>query len=269
MDSGYRARVIHQSRALLRTAFWLSITLVPVLGLAVFARLAFAIPWNHLLGDPATAMGAPFYIGFVSNVGVVLWAATASIFLFSYRLLGRRGGEAEWRRFLLCSGLFVGWLGLDDLFLLHDHFFPDVLSISQPVIVGAYAMLALLYLWRFAPLIYRTDFLILLAAFCLLATSLALDQFPIPLLGRDLWEDAAKLLGIGAWLSYAVHTSIAVLAGTTAPCTLPRSWPRFIVEWVARRWTRPTTTARPSRAATGSSPSGGGAAMSQGPRARS
>lgn len=204
-----------QRPALLRTAFWLSVTLVPVLAVAAYARARFGMPWAHLLGDPATALEAPFYIGFVSNVGILLWAAAASVFLFGALLLGRRGGDAGWRRFLLCSGLLAAWLGLDDLFLLHDVVFPELLSIPQPAVAGAHAALTLVYLACFAPLILRTDFLVLLLAFGLLAASLALDQLDavralVPI-AAALWEDAAKLLGIGAWLSYSVATTAAAL----------------------------------------------------------
>ena len=216
-----------QRPALLRTVFWLSCTLLPLLGAVAFARARDGIPWAHLLGDPATALEAPFYIGLVSNVGVLLWAATASVFLFGWALLRRRGGDVEWRGFLLYSGVFVAWLCLDDLFLLHDVVFPDVLGIPQPAVAAAYAALALAYLACFAPLVLRTDFLVLVLAFGLLAASLALDQLHavrelLPI-AAALWEDAAKLLGIGAWLSYGIATTVAVLDG--APAAAPRAAP--------------------------------------------
>ena len=48
----------------------------------------------------------------------------------------------------------------------------------------------------------------------LLAASATLDQlsdnFSISFRGEPFCEDAAKLLGIGAWMSYAIHTAAAV-----------------------------------------------------------
>jgi hypothetical protein len=186
-----------------------------VLGAAVVARVHFGIPFHHTMGDPANTTGWPFYLGFVSNVGALLWAAAASIFLFSFCVHRRSGGDAQWGRFLLWSGLFVGLLGIDDLFMLHDQVFPDYLSISQPLVVASYAVLASLYLVRFAPVIARTAYPVFIAAMGMLAASAALDQskdlFSVAFAGAAFCEDAAKLLGIGTWLSYAIHTCAAVL----------------------------------------------------------
>ena len=188
-----------------------------VLGAAVIARVYLDIPWRHMMGDPAAVTGSPFYVGFVSNVGALLWAAAASIFMFTSYVHRSRGGDAEWGRFLLCSGLFVGILGLDDLFMLHEEVFPKYLSIGQLLVVASYGGLAALYVTRFALVIERTAYPVLVAALAMLAVSVALDQiedlFSIALVGRGFWEDAAKLLGIGTWLSYAIHTSAALLRG--------------------------------------------------------
>jgi hypothetical protein len=186
-----------------------------VLGAAVIARVHFGIPWTHIMGDPAAATGWPFYVGFVSNVGAVLWAAAASIFLFSFCVHRSSGGDAEWGRFLLCSGLFVGLLGLDDLFMLHEQVFPKYLSISQSLVVASYAGLAALYVARFAAVIAQTAYPVFVAATAMLAASAGLDQiydhFSIAFVGKEFCEDAPKLLGIGTWLSYAIHTSAALL----------------------------------------------------------
>lgn len=189
--------------------------LCAVLGAAVIAKVRFGIPWGHVMGDPAVVTGWPFYLGFVSNVGAVLWAAAASIFLFTYYVHRSNHGDAEWGRFLLCSGVFVSVLGFDDLFMLHDQVFPDYLSISQPLVIGSYAVLALIYVARFAPILLQTAYPVFLAAMGMLAFSVALDQLQDHLsfafFGSGFFEDAAKLLGIGTWLSYAGHTSARLL----------------------------------------------------------
>jgi len=196
-----------------------------VLGAAVIARVHFEIPFHHTMGDPANVTGWPFYLGFVSNVGALLWAAAASIFLFSFYVHRSSGGDAEWGRFLLCSGLFVGLLGLDDLFMLHEQVFPNYLSVSQSLVVASYAGLAALYVARFAALIAQTAYPVFVAAIAMLAASAALDQiqdhFSIAFTGAGFCEDAAKLLGIGTWLSYAIHTSAALLRGEYAALHAP------------------------------------------------
>jgi hypothetical protein len=203
-----------------------------VLGAAIIARVHFEIPFRHTMGDPANVTGWPFYLGFVSNVGALLWAAAASIFLFSFYVHRSRGGDAQWGGFLLCSGLFVGLLGLDDLFMLHDEVFPDYLSIGQSLVVASYAALASLYVARFASVIAQTAYPVFVAAMGMLAASAALDQiqdfFPTTLTGRDFCEDAAKLLGIGTWLSYAIHTSAAVLRREQACLHTPLEQPKMM-----------------------------------------
>lgn len=188
------------------------VVLWTVLGVAVFGRLQFGIPWQVMMGDPAAATGAPFYLGFVSNVGAMLWASAASVFLFGFRV-HRSSSDLEWGRFLLYSGVFVGVLGIDDLFMLHDQVFPDYLSVDQSLVIATYAVLALLYAMRFATLIAQTAYPVLIAAMGLLAASATLDQlsdnFSMSFRGEPFCEDAAKLLGIGAWLSYAIHTAAA------------------------------------------------------------
>jgi len=202
-----------------------------VLGAAAMARVHFDIPWRHIMGDPAAVTGWPFYLGFISNVGALLWAAGASIFLFSFWVYRSSGGEPEGRRFLLCSGLFVGLLGLDDLFMLHDQVFPNYLSISQSLVVGSYGVLASLYVVRFAAVIAQTAYPVFVAAMAMLAASVGLDQmqdlFSIAFVGKGFWEDAAKLLGIGTWLSYAVHTCSALLRGERAWLHAPLERPEL------------------------------------------
>lgn len=201
---------------------WAALSLV--LAAAVVAKVGFGVPWHHTLGDPATTTGWPFYVGFASNVGAVMWAAMAGIFLFRYHMHRALGGEPRWGRFLLASGLFTALLGLDDLFLLHDQVFPDYLGVSQVIVVGAYGALGILYLLRFAPQIARTAWPVFAVAIVLLASSVVLDQMmdrlSIYLPGSGFLEDAFKLMGIGTWLSYAVHTCAmppAYLRSTTVP----------------------------------------------------
>lgn len=219
--------------AFLSHAFPMWIALCAVLGAAVLGRVHFDIPWKHMMADPAVAAGGPFYLGFVSNVGALLWAALASIFLFSAWLHRASGGDADERRFLLCSGLFGGLLGLDDVFMLHD----EVLADYQFLLVGSYGVVAALYAARFASILSRTAYPLLAAAVLMLGASAALDQledlFSLSLADGGFVEDGAKLFGIGTWLSYGLHTCSAMLkgerqyGGRSAESAAPlQAWPR-------------------------------------------
>lgn len=184
-----------------------------ILALAVVAKVRFGIPWHHTLGDPATTTGWPFYLGFVSNVGALLWTSTSAIFLFRSHLERAAGGAPAWGRFLLASGLFTALLGLDDLFLVHDQVLPDYLAIPQAAVLGGYGALGLAYLAAFRREILRGPWPLLMLAFGLLGASVLLDLmqdrlgFYLPASG--FLEDAAKVMGIGTWLAYAVSTCAA------------------------------------------------------------
>ena len=196
-------------------------TLVPIwavlgalLAAAVAVKVRTDVPWHHVMGDPATTTGWPFWVGFISNAGAILWAATGAIFIVARRLERSAGARG---RFLLASGLFVAMLGVDDLFLLHEQAFPGLLGVPQTAVLAAYAVLAIAYAWTFRAQIMATPYPLLLIAAALLGTSVALDQlmdrFEIYLPASGFLEDACKLLGIGAWLAYAWRTAAEGSAG--------------------------------------------------------
>jgi hypothetical protein len=90
---------------------------------------------------------------------------------------------------------------------------------------------------RFASVIAQTAYPVFVAAMGMLAASAALDQiqdfFPTTLTGRGFCEDAAKLLGIGTWLSYAIHTCAALLRREQAWLHTPLEQPKMMPPWVA------------------------------------
>lgn len=204
----------------LRCAVGIWAALALVLAAAVAVKVRMDVPWFHVMGDPATTTGWPFFVGFVSNVGAMLWTATATVFLVAWRLRRSPGGEPGEARFLLASGLFVALLGIDDLFLLHDQAFPDYLGIRQTWVLAAYGALGLSYAWFFRARLRTGPVVLFAAAMALLASSVALDQlmdrFEIYLPASGFLEDAAKLLGIGTWLAYAL-----------ARCLPPSASPAF------------------------------------------
>jgi hypothetical protein len=206
-DPGAVGRALDVAR---RVSLPIWIALGAALAAAVLVKVRMDVPWYFVMGDPATTTRSPFFLGFISNVGALAWTATATVFLFRHFLERTVAGPSAWSRFLLCSGLFVALLGLDDLFLIHDQVVPDYLSASQGAVVAAYAAAGCAYLGVFRHQIALTAYPVLFAAFALLAISVGLDQlqdrWSIYLPASGFLEDAAKLLGVGTWLSYALHT---------------------------------------------------------------
>jgi len=212
---------------------------LPVLSLLGGIRIMSAytdISIRQLTQDPTTVLEAPFYIGFVSNIGVLLWAAAAAICLFIPIFLPRFVSY-PWRFFLLASGLLTGLLLFDDFFLLHDEILPLYFGISGKVYGIGYVLLIVLYLFRFQPLIRRSKYGLLLIALGFFAFSATVDVLH-SLVDNELdksqlllLEDGAKLMGITHWLAYfasVARTVCARLRLAPKPQTSPDEWPASI-----------------------------------------
>lgn len=161
-----------------------------------------------LMRDPSATMEVPFYTGLVSNLGILLWCATAAICLFSALVLRRLANHSEKSSFLLTIGFLTLALTLDDLFLLHERVFPDYLNISEKLVYIAYGLTSLICCLRFKQLILKTDFILLLFAVGFFGFSIVIDRllpFSEPAI---LIEDGAKLLGIVSWLAYFTRTCL-------------------------------------------------------------
>lgn len=193
-----------------------------LLGLAglVAVYLIADIPMRLFFIDPVAEFNAPMYIGLISNLGVLLWGAAASVCLFGGWLCLQSEGHREKGWFLTCAGLISAMLMLDDLYLLHEEVIEDHLFIPQEFVFLAYGVMVLCLLVRFRKLILSTDYLLLLLAFVFLATSIAVDVFVKPeeftvfgdIPGRHIIEDGFKLLGIATWSVYFVRTSMQLVA---------------------------------------------------------
>jgi hypothetical protein len=66
-----------------------------LLAVAFIAHRVTGIPTTDFTRDPTALMGAPFYTGWVSTVGVLLWAAAAAIALFVASLLRGDAGAVS------------------------------------------------------------------------------------------------------------------------------------------------------------------------------
>lgn len=196
--------------------------LVALYGAAVAALLAAALhsvltdspPWLFTRDPAAIHLAHPLF-GALSNLGAVLWAAAASIALFTAMLLPRTSGGAV-RSYLLNAGVLTAWLMLDDLYMLHERVLPDFLGIPQPLVFGAYVLLVALLIVRFRRVIIgATDYRLLALALAFFALSIASDQGPgewHQLRWLILVEDGAKLLGIVSWLAYFASIASRALA---------------------------------------------------------
>ena len=185
---------------------FLIITIVSsvLLGAVLILHFWKNIPVGRLTADPvALADGLPAYSGFLSQVGVIIWSAAASICFFCGKLVWRSRADRELKRFLAVSGAFTLWLALDDMFLLHETVFPLV-GIPQNVVLGSYVVLTLAYLFAFRRTILETNFLLLAVSLSFFAVSVVLDVLKPFKYSLTFFEEGAKLIGIVAWTVYFI-----------------------------------------------------------------
>lgn len=152
------------------------------------------------------------YYGFVSNLGIFLWVATAAICLFAALVFHLKKQSKALIRFALTAGLLSAWLGLDDAFLLHEVVFPK-LGVPQFAVLTVYVALALAYVFGSWRVIFSSEFWILGFAGAGVGLSLGIDQILHSIESRDIiMEDSAKFIGIFCW--FAFHLVTLVLAFT-------------------------------------------------------
>jgi hypothetical protein len=179
-------------------------------GLAVMAAVAGQSTdrAGQLLMDPSFTLGAKWYTGLVSNLGILTWTVGAAA-AFAGAWLCRMGGRTRAAKFLFWGGVVGAILLSDDLFQFHAVLVPADLDIpkffGQAILGGAIASWGIAHLRE----IRRTHFHLLIAAGAGLALSFLVDSVyaPAPGQGWNIIEDGAKFLGVLAWATYFVVTT--------------------------------------------------------------
>lgn len=197
----------------------LVVTFVPavlILAAILVMRARYGITTSAMTEDITWTAGVYPLTGFLSNFGVLLWCATASICAFAAAVLP----TTEPRRvfgFLLSSALLSAYLCFDDLFLIHDDLVERYLGLSETAVFVALGIALVAYFTAFRKQIWRTDFSLLLLALGFFAISLTVDELVIELFpsghGIHFLEDGTKWLGIVSWCSYFVRTSYQLVIG--------------------------------------------------------
>ncbi len=191
------------------------------LAVAVAVVAAIDIDSASITMDTTAYLGAHPLTGALSNLGILLWCAAASISMFA-ALLAQRAGSADRARFLLASSLLTFYLLFDDLFLLHEDLAWRYLGIGQKTVLVALGAWIGTWLFAFRREILATNWGTLAMATALLSTSVLIDLGQSGLQPRIgdwvyLAEDGAKWLGIVSWCSYLVQTAYRSTLDATAP----------------------------------------------------
>lgn len=196
--------------------YWRTLTLIVgatlfFLGIALLLHLFTQTPIGDLTRDPLATAQLPFYVGFVSQVGLMLWAACVAVTLFAALMLSE-STKPTMKRFLFIAGMFTLFLALDDAFLLHEEVFPKF-GIPELLVYAGYFGLFAAFLFFFRTLLSQTPYILLLTALACFALSIGFDELPLERwnINPFLIEDGFKLMGIIAWGLYFTRVSIAHL----------------------------------------------------------
>mgnify|MGYP000848481823 FL=1 len=154
-------------------------------------------PWM-LTGDPTALTDSRWWLGFLSNLGIMLWSAAAAMCALGTMLLYRVGAGGRSMLFLLASTALCLALAVDDAFLLHEEVLPAHLRIPEKAVYAAYAVAALAHAGLFWRTLLRTDYVVLLISLACYAVSIAIDLFTYNM----FVEDAFKFAGIVFWVLY-------------------------------------------------------------------
>ncbi|MDA0990533.1 MAG: hypothetical protein O3A51_07260 [Verrucomicrobia bacterium] len=150
--------------------------------------------------DPVVLGAISVYAGFMSQIGIFGWAAAATLCLFGAAVSPQAFAFTGARGFLLLSGIATLWLGLDDVFLVHEHVLPGM-GVPQKLVLATYALGGCGYLVLFRQHIMRHGPLLLMAM-AGFGASVGVDVVIPPGEYAHFIEDGAKLIGISCWCGY-------------------------------------------------------------------
>ena len=151
-----------------------------------------------VIRDLAQTCGYPIGVGMISNIGILLWGATASICLF-VAFAENTNGESS--KMLLLGGIFSGVVCIDDFFLLHDRYIgPDFLYLT-------YLSITVFLLIRFRNILKKIGPSSLLISILFLALSVLFDRIIQEVFNQSyyltqLMEEGFKFVGIACWLNF-------------------------------------------------------------------
>jgi hypothetical protein len=176
------------------------LTTALILSPLLLVKFATSLPPKHLLRDAHQVMGAPFYIGLYSNLGILLWCAATTLCLFTSFLLRPKIKEKETSSFLFFFGIFTGLLLVDDFFMVHEKVLPRIFGMAEESVMIFYLIVLLICIQKFWKTILKSDWRPFILAFGFFGISIFLDSERFE--EWMVWEDVMKLFGIVSWFVY-------------------------------------------------------------------
>lgn len=188
-------------------------TIIPITLLFIVFKLRTQLSLDFLTRDPLVLTNGVFYMGMISNIGILFWCASATICLFSSAIISKIDSynrSQEISKFLLFSGLLTCLLMLDDLFMIHESF--HYYLGSSYILFSFYLIIILVFFVKHIKVIKKTEFVILLAAMGFFSLSIVYDSLESNLSLPIFVEDVFKFLGITTWFTYFLRLCLRELS---------------------------------------------------------
>lgn len=188
-------------------------TIIPITLIFIVFKLRTQLSLDFLTRDPLVLTNGVFYMGMISNIGILFWCASATICLFSSAIISKIDSynrSQEISKFLLFSGLLTCLLMLDDLFMIHEsvHYYLG----SSYILFSFYLIIILVFFVKHIKVIKKTEFVILLAAMGFFSLSIVYDSLESNLSLPIFVEDVFKFLGITTWFTYFLRLCLRELS---------------------------------------------------------
>jgi hypothetical protein len=168
----------------------------------------FQLELSDLTRDPSAVLKGPAYVGFLSNLGIFFWSASAVICFFTSWLLRSTTDYRDYSGMLFWSGMLSLMLGFDDAFQLHEKFFSNIRYVPEELFFLFYFVCTVMITWVYRASFFKTEYLIWSSAMLAFALSIVIDK-KIWVIQNDraFYEDAFKFTGIVIWTVYYLRTS--------------------------------------------------------------
>jgi hypothetical protein len=155
------------------------------------------IAFGDLTRDPNAIHNAPKYIGLLSQTGMIFWFGTAGILFFTGTIIEHKRISKKILHFLINSFLLTLFLGIDDLFMLHDELAHR--GIKEEYFYIFYTIWLIGTIIYFSNIIKQTHYILILAYGLVFAGSIIIDK---TIKEAYLMEDMLKFVGIINWAFY-------------------------------------------------------------------
>lgn len=168
----------------------------------------FQLELSDLTRDPSAVLKGPAYVGFLSNLGIFFWSASAVICFFTSWLLRSLPDYRDYSGMLFWSGMLSLMLGFDDAFQLHEKFFSNIRYVPEELFFLFYFICTVMITWVYRANFFKTEYLVWSAAMLAFALSIIIDK-RIWVIDSDraFYEDAFKFAGIVMWSVYYLRTA--------------------------------------------------------------